>query len=250
MNIRSALAVPAAALALGLLASGPALAQHEMHSFSGGGHFASGGGHAEAPHMSAPRSAAPRFAPGAPGAHVGFVPRAGSAFAPVAHQGGIPPRFAPGVAGGGWHGGAGWGGGYWHGGYWPGVYFGPDFAWFLPVLPAYYTTYWWGGVPYYYYDDAYYTWSPGDNGYVATTPPPAAGSNDNTPPASGQDAASPNSIDGLFAYPKNGQSDDQQATDKSECSQWAGTQSGSNAQSADYRRALTACLTGRGYSVQ
>ena len=69
----------------------------------------------------------------------------------------------------------------------------------------------------------------------------------------------------LIAYPKNGQTDAQQATDKSECSAWASTQSGFDpAQAAagqastapstnnrtDYMRAQAACLMGRGYSVQ
>jgi hypothetical protein len=58
--------------------------------------------------------------------------------------------------------------------------------------------------------------------------------------------------DGLFAYPKNGQSDEQQSTDRAECGRWAGSQTGSDGSAAgnmDYRRALTACLQGRGYSV-
>jgi hypothetical protein len=73
----------------------------------------------------------------------------------------------------------------------------------------------------------------------------------------------------LMAYPKNGQSSAQQATDKSECSTWATAQSGfdpaqSAAQAAAapgmatvtvdkrsaYMRADAACLDGRGYSVQ
>ena len=60
--------------------------------------------------------------------------------------------------------------------------------------------------------------------------------------------------DGLFAYPKNGQSDEQQSADRSECGQWASSQTGaadaSAAGTTDYKRALTACLQGRGYSVQ
>ena len=54
--------------------------------------------------------------------------------------------------------------------------------------------------------------------------------------------------DGLFAYPKNGQSDEQQSADRRECGQWAGSQTGGGG-GPDYRRALTACLQGRGYSV-
>jgi hypothetical protein len=56
----------------------------------------------------------------------------------------------------------------------------------------------------------------------------------------------------LYAYPKNGQSPEQQAEDRRECAQWAASQSPDSANggsSMDYRRALTACLSGRGYSV-
>jgi hypothetical protein len=68
----------------------------------------------------------------------------------------------------------------------------------------------------------------------------------------------------MFIYPKNGQSEEQQSTDKFECHQWSKQQSGfdptqsgggvspdqnGNAHNA-YNRAMTACLEGRGYSVK
>jgi hypothetical protein len=52
----------------------------------------------------------------------------------------------------------------------------------------------------------------------------------------------------IFMYPKNGQSEEQQALDKRECQQWASAQVG-GAGGPDYRRAMLACLDGRGYSV-
>jgi hypothetical protein len=52
----------------------------------------------------------------------------------------------------------------------------------------------------------------------------------------------------IFAYPKNGQSEAQQALDQRECRQWASTQAGGTSGPA-YRRAMLACLDGRGYSV-
>jgi hypothetical protein len=155
-----------------------------------------------------------------------------------------------------------WGGGYWNGGYWPPVFWGAAFAWFLPVLPGFYSTYYWNSVPYYYYNDVYYTYDPSAGGYVVTTPPPAtdsdAAASDNEgagPGAPGPGPArgvtgAPANRDGLYAYPKNGQSDEQQAQDRSECAQWAGAQTGADASTTDdYRRAMTACLQGRGYSV-
>jgi hypothetical protein len=129
-----------------------------------------------------------------------------------------------------------WGGGYWHGRLWPHTFYWTGTAWFLAVLPAACVTYWWAGVPYYYYDNAYYVWSPAEEGYVVTDPPPAIG--DDSANARGAD------VD-LYAYPKNGQSDELQVQDRRECEQWAGTQAG-----VDYRRAVAACLEGRGYSVR
>ena len=161
-----------------------------------------------------------------------------------------------------------WGGGYWHGGYWPRAYYGWGYPWFLGVLPAVYATYWWGGIPYYYANDVYYTWNAGQNGYVVTDPPPAdtgdsdsAGGNGNYASAEPGDAQ-PNTYSGgssnVYAYPKDGQSDEQQSTDRYECHKWAVAQSGfdptqtsrASGNSADYRRAMTACLDGRGYSAK
>jgi hypothetical protein len=212
---------------------------------------------------------------------------AGRSFAGAAHYGYGGGRVAYGGAhygygggygyrgyGGGVHGWYGhpWGGGYWGGVWWPAAAYGLGFAWFLPWLPAYAPVYWWGGVPYYYYDNGYYTWDQTDNGYVATDPPPIAsgdGSGAATgpqqagpPPGAGGAAAEagPNTDD-LYAYPKNGQSEQQQGSDRRECEQWASSQTSNAGSSAPggapqaagpvgYRRAIAACLEGRGYSVQ
>jgi len=173
-----------------------------------------------------------------------------------------------------------WGGGWWHGGFWPRAYYWYGYPWFLPVLPAIYATYWWGGVPYYYADNLYYTWNPGYNGYVVTDPPPAqadssadgsgappagyseaappsAGYNGAPPPA-GYNGAQPNTGNDMYVYPKNGQSDEQMAQDKYECHKWAVAQSGfdptrgaqNSGDPTQYRRAMSACLDGRGYSAR
>jgi hypothetical protein len=130
---------------------------------------------------------------------------------------------------------------------------------YFAALPLYYSTYWWGGIPYYYADDTFYTWD-GSVGQYQTI----------DPPAEVEQQAESQAITELIAYPKNGQSDEQQAKDKSDCQQWAATQSGYNpaaaanpagaaspaaaATSADpnrenYLRAEAACLDARGYSV-
>jgi hypothetical protein len=55
----------------------------------------------------------------------------------------------------------------------------------------------------------------------------------------------------IFMYPKNGQTPEQQATDKAECQKWATDQAGQVAQNgSDYQRAMVACVEGRGYSAR
>ena len=154
--------------------------------------------------------------------------------------------------------GAYWRGGYWHGGFWPRAYYGLGFSWFLPILPFAYTTYWYGGIPYYYANDVYYTYNPSYEGYVATDPPPVTDSGAGVEGgAPGSEAGAPNGgADGgaagqIFMYPRNGQSAEQQATDKAECQQWAAQQAGQVAQNgSDYMRAMAACVEGRGYSAK
>lgn len=123
----------------------------------------------------------------------------------------------------------------------------------VPILPPFYTTIWFGGVPYYYADDAYYVWRPEQNGYVVSEAPPES-----------QITEQPATAEQLFIYPKNRQSEQQQATDRYDCHRWAAdqstfdpTQPGGNvpdaqrtAKRADYQRAMKACLEARGYSVQ
>ena len=149
-----------------------------------------------------------------------------------------------------------WGGGYWNGVFWPRVWCcSVGFAWFLPVLPYGYTTFWWGGVPYYYWNNVYYGWSPDDNGYVVTDPPPVAGTDSTDSTGAYSDFAGGADV---YLYPRNGQSDEQTQTDRYECHSWAVSQSGYDptrpsqhpSGKANYRRAMIACLDGRGYSAR
>src|SRR5882757_5464510 len=159
--------------------------------------------------------------------------------------------------GGGWHGGgAGWRGGGWHGG-WRGGFGWRGWGWgglglglYFSTLPLYYSTFWWGGIPYYYADNTYYQYDGTVGQYETVTPPPEVQKQAGAEAPVGTD---------LIAYPKNGQTTDQQANDKNECHQWAATQSGfdpaqgataSGTKRTDYMRAQAACLDGRGYSVQ
>src|ERR1039457_3901001 len=80
----------------------------------------------------------------------------------------------------------------------------------------YYSTFWDGGVPYYYADDNYYQWDGNVGQYETVNPPPEVL----------KQANAQQSVTELFAYPKNGQSTEQQAQDKQECRSWAAAQTG------------------------
>lgn len=149
---------------------------------------------------------------------------------------------------------------YFHGGVWYRPYgpryvvVRPPFGLGIGYLPPFYTTVWFGGVPYYYADDTYYLWRPERREYVVTQPPPGAGEV--------RDDA--NGGDEIFVYPKDGQSEERQATDRYECHAWAVSKTGFDptrprgnvaeseiaSKRADYRRAEGACLEARGYSVK
>jgi hypothetical protein len=138
-------------------------------------------------------------------------------------------------------------------------------------------------MPYYYWNDLYYTYSPADNGYVVTEPPPVSGADTSgadtgtappagaadqsgaydgqygSPPPAGAAQAAPGAgAPDVYLYPRNHQTDQQMATDRYECHNWAVGQTGydptrSAAQSGDqdgYRRAMIACLDARGYSAR
>ena len=257
----------------------------------GGGH-SFGGSHASGAHYGG-FAGGPRYAPrgGYAGFHGGYATSGASAHiysggynrgAVSTFRGGPANRsYGSGYAGRGGSGYAGrgaygpgfgrggfgyhrpyWGGGYWHGGYWPRCWYGWGYPWFLGVLPGFYATYFWGGVPYYYVNNVYYTWDSGYNGYVVTDPPPVTDEAVAAPngPEDASDAVQDGTSGGgeVYVYPRNGQSEEQTATDRYECHKWAVSQSGfdptkgaqASGNSADYRRALGACMDGRGYSAK
>ena len=168
----------------------------------------------------------------------------------AADMAGMAATTAAGMAAYGWHGGwgcCGWGWG------WGGLGLGLYFA----TLPLYYQTYYWGGVPYYYADNTYYIYDPNAKQYQTVAPPD--GLQAQTEAAGGGAASGPSSGSELIAYPKNGQTADQQSKDKYECHKWAAGQTGYDpttggaapaAKRPDYMRAQAACLEGRGYSVE
>lgn len=158
---------------------------------------------------------------------------------------------------GGYYGGypGGYYGGYrgyygypgWYGGYYPWAWAGLGVGLYFATLPYYYPTYWYGGAPYYYANNTYVTSDP-TMGQFQTEPVAAPGQPAGQAPSE------------LMVYPRNGQSHDQQVTDRYECYRWAVSQLGYDPTSAgsdkvrrdltNYNRAQTACLEARGYSVR
>jgi Family of unknown function (DUF6515) len=150
-------------------------------------------------------------------------------------------------------------GGVWYAPRGPGfVVVGAPIGCFVPILPPFYTTLWIGGFPYYYANETYYTWDASQNGYEVVAPPNDQGASTDAP------QPPPPQGDQLYVYPQNGQTAEQQATDKYECHRWASSQTGFDptqssggappeqlgSQRADYQRAMSACLQGRGYSAR
>jgi hypothetical protein len=171
--------------------------------------------------------------------------------------------YGYGYRGYGYYGGWGWG--------------GLGYGLFFASLPLYYSTFWWGGVPYYYSAGDYYLWNGAAGRYVTVPPPPGMEGQAGGQQPGGPGGQAPGATE-LFAYPKNNQSAEQQASDRYECHRWAKDQTGfdptqpgsvaapdaakpgvstaaqprpaSPGQRQDYLRAQTACLEGRGYSVR
>lgn len=112
-------------------------------------------------------------------------------------------------------------------------------------LPDFAREVWIGSALYFLAAGTYYAWNADQQRYIVVTPPVPT-------------TVSTQSYD-VIAYPARGQTPDQQARDRYECHSWAVTQSGFDPATATaappsattdyYRRALTACLAGRGYSV-
>lgn len=113
-------------------------------------------------------------------------------------------------------------------------------------LPDFAREVWIGSMLYFFAAGTYYLWNADRQQYVVVSPPPAV-------------PVLPVSTYEVIAYPSRGQGSDQQARDRYECHRWAVSQSGFDPSTSTqappagtmdyYRRALTACLVGRGYTV-
>jgi hypothetical protein len=128
---------------------------------------------------------------------------------------------------------------------------GVPYGLFVSTLPGYSNSFWYGNSRYYYYDDNYYVYEPVRRGYVVTHSPYGDDPVDSSSDTQALD-------DDLYIYPAKGQSEQQQSDDRYECHKWAADETHYDPvddayqpdDRADYLRAMTACLTGRGYSVK
>lgn len=121
---------------------------------------------------------------------------------------------------------------------------------FVEVLPIGFIEFSLGGVIYYYVNDTYYIWDDYRQHYVVVEKPDGA-----------ERAIAEATSGRLFVYPNEGQSEEQQAKDRYECHRWAvhetdvdptleDEEDTSPRDRDEYKRALTACLEGRGYTVK
>jgi hypothetical protein len=164
----------------------------------------------------------------------------------------VVPRLPVGYRNYSWNGGTY----YQHAGLWYRPYgtryvvVGAPYGLSVSYLPSYYSSFWFGGAHYFHADSTYYLYEPVHRTYVVTQ----------SPYESGDEAQGSAEItdEDLYIYPAQGQSEQQQADDRYECHSWAVEQTGYDPiesdydadRRAEYLRAMTACLTGRGYSVR
>ncbi|MBI6899836.1 hypothetical protein JET64_23775 [Pseudomonas putida] len=141
-------------------------------------------------------------------------------------------------------------GGYWYrphgGGY---VVVTPPYGVRVGYLPSYAREVWLSGALFFLVADTYYQYQADSREYVVVNPPAVA------------PAPLPQQGGGydVIAYPMYGQGPEQQEQDRYQCHRWAVSQSGFDPATAsyappanvadNYRRALGACLSGRGYSI-
>ncbi|MCB1693462.1 MAG: hypothetical protein KDI19_11905 [Pseudomonadales bacterium] len=121
----------------------------------------------------------------------------------------------------------------------------------VQTLPSGYVSFGIGGHRYFYVNTTYYLWNDRTRDYVVVEKPAGA----DTALAGSQEVASAAE---LYIYPRNGQSEEQRDKDRYECHLWAKGQTNYDPSlpnqpadmAPDYRRAMSACLEGRGYTVK
>jgi hypothetical protein len=120
------------------------------------------------------------------------------------------------------------------------------------TLPRGYVAFGIGPRSYFFVNSTYYLWESRTRDYVVVEEPPGAAQ------AAAAARAAEDEPGQIFAYPNEGQDAEQSRRDRYECHLWAAEESGydptySNPAvelAGDYRRAMEACLVGRGYTVR
>lgn len=154
------------------------------------------------------------------------------------------------------------GGGLWYSNDRPGRYVvvAPPLGIIVPLLPPFYTTVRFGPTPYYYANNVYYQQVP--QGYAVVASPVSVAATAPQAPVAPVAPRAP-APEEFFVYPREGQDLAQQAGDREQCNEWATGQTGYDPRfglpaddsmaprkRADYRRALDACMDGRGYTMK
>ena len=119
----------------------------------------------------------------------------------------------------------------------------------IKELPVGFIAFTIGDLDYYFVNETYYIWNDSQQAYVVVAKPTGA-----------DEAIKVATTDRLYIYPEKGQDENQQAKDRYECHRWAVTESGvdpsleeqqfSLEENKEYKRAISACLEGRDYSVR
>ena len=144
--------------------------------------------------------------------------------------------------------------------YWSGIYYrhysrgyvvvNAPIGAFVRILPVGFIAFSIGVSTYYYVNDTYYLWDEEIESYRVVNKPNGA-----------DEAIENETADRLYVYPKQDQSEEQQAKDRYACHRWAVKESNvdptldeeediSRDDKHNYRRAITACLEGRDYTVK
>ena len=118
----------------------------------------------------------------------------------------------------------------------------------VSALPAGFVSFSIGPRRYFHVNATYYFYEADTQEYVVVEEPDGADDAMSAAEPAGQ----------LFVYPNDGQSEEQTRQDRYECYVWASEQSGFDPAlpnqpmeyQSDYDRALSACLSGRGYTVR
>ena len=120
---------------------------------------------------------------------------------------------------------------------------------FVDVLPAGFIAFTLGLGTYYYVNDTYYTYDDVREGYVVVEKPVGA-----------EQAVETATTGRLFIYPNKDQSEEQQAKDRYECHRWAVNASHvdpteedvelTDQEQSNYKRAISACLVAKDYTVK